>query len=480
MPTDSVVLLCKSIIFQAPNAYGNFLKDIQDTMNTLAEKKSENKHQSVANSLQKTRINNEMDFRYVDHRPEVITQRKLQETVNNSPRVRQLKNFQKMATDSSKVANQGDYKTIQREININDKLVTDRLNVAGENHAQDSEHADKQIMFNSGLDVSKYFTETEFKYNQARLSDEIPKDYLKKVPPADPILTTVLSNVLSSCELLKESLWIIHVLKGLLNAYNAKNTKKWDKWEISLKYNDTLKKLIATLDIAYLSLFDITSIEDVRDLESAERKVDGGGKDGEKIVKKMLKIPTYEECVKIAFTFDAEKKAEISALGLRNQLTELENDDRDESWLHTGTKITSTDDRDLIEEMDLLAEEVQLNYEFATLFEKDFTRLYKQLSGEIPPFGETEEKTEEDKVDTERSRYMHEAANENVTVKGLWKIGEYHVQDILKTPGITNYYNLIPRSLYKKILPGKKLPLNDGKHGDLLYRTISDHTESEY
>jgi hypothetical protein len=60
-------------------------------MNTHADKSSENKSQAVAGSLSKPKGSSEAVFKFVDNRPQAVTQRKLQEAISNSPRVQQLK-----------------------------------------------------------------------------------------------------------------------------------------------------------------------------------------------------------------------------------------------------------------------------------------------------------------------------------------------------------------------------------------------------
>lgn len=74
-------------------------------MNTYADKKNKNKSQAFANSLTKQKGNNESTFQFEDKRPENIAQRKLQEAVNNSLHVQQLKAYQEMASNRSSIQN---------------------------------------------------------------------------------------------------------------------------------------------------------------------------------------------------------------------------------------------------------------------------------------------------------------------------------------------------------------------------------------
>jgi hypothetical protein len=52
-------------------------------MNTHADRTQENKSQSVANAVSQKKSSGESTFQFVDNRPEVVTQRKLQEVANS-------------------------------------------------------------------------------------------------------------------------------------------------------------------------------------------------------------------------------------------------------------------------------------------------------------------------------------------------------------------------------------------------------------
>lgn len=68
-------------------------------MHTHADKTHENKNQSVSNGESQMQSGGEATFEFEDNRPKAIAQRKLQEIVNNSPQVSQLKAFQNMANN---------------------------------------------------------------------------------------------------------------------------------------------------------------------------------------------------------------------------------------------------------------------------------------------------------------------------------------------------------------------------------------------
>jgi hypothetical protein len=70
-------------------------------MHTHADKKQENKSQSVANTVPQKQNGGETTFQFVDNRPEAVTQRKSQEIANNSPQVSQLRASQDMANNSA-------------------------------------------------------------------------------------------------------------------------------------------------------------------------------------------------------------------------------------------------------------------------------------------------------------------------------------------------------------------------------------------
>ena len=94
-------------------------------MNTHADKTQENKSQSVANGESQLHNGGKSTFQFVDNRPEAVTQRKLQEMANNSPRVKELRVFQ------SKANNHTTQQPIQREEN-NTRLLNDLKSVMNE------------------------------------------------------------------------------------------------------------------------------------------------------------------------------------------------------------------------------------------------------------------------------------------------------------------------------------------------------------
>jgi hypothetical protein len=66
-------------------------------MNTYADKAHENKSQSVTNAVSQKKSGGSSTFQFLDNRPEVIAQRKLQEMANDSPQVKQAAQLQAMA-----------------------------------------------------------------------------------------------------------------------------------------------------------------------------------------------------------------------------------------------------------------------------------------------------------------------------------------------------------------------------------------------
>jgi hypothetical protein len=69
-------------------------------MNTHADKTQENKNESIASDTSQKQGSDKATFQFVDNRPEVVAQRKLQEMANNSQQVSQLKVFQDIANNS--------------------------------------------------------------------------------------------------------------------------------------------------------------------------------------------------------------------------------------------------------------------------------------------------------------------------------------------------------------------------------------------
>jgi len=72
-------------------------------MNTYANNTKENKSQSIANAVPKKKGKTQSTFQFVDNRPEAVTQRKLREAINNSPKVQKLKGYQEMPNNSVQV-----------------------------------------------------------------------------------------------------------------------------------------------------------------------------------------------------------------------------------------------------------------------------------------------------------------------------------------------------------------------------------------
>lgn len=70
-------------------------------MNTHTYKSQENKSQSVSAATPQLQSSSESTFQFVDNRPEVVAQRKLQELANNSPQVKQAAQLQAMANKYS-------------------------------------------------------------------------------------------------------------------------------------------------------------------------------------------------------------------------------------------------------------------------------------------------------------------------------------------------------------------------------------------
>ena len=83
-------------------------------MNIHADKKQENKSQSVSIADSQIKSGGESTFQFADNRPEVVAQRKLQEMANNSLQVSQLRAFQDMANDSEQTKPMAQFKALLR------------------------------------------------------------------------------------------------------------------------------------------------------------------------------------------------------------------------------------------------------------------------------------------------------------------------------------------------------------------------------
>lgn len=99
-------------------------------MNTHADKKQENKSQSLANAVSQKQSVAESTFQFVDYRPDAVAQRKLQEIANNSPQAKQATQFQTMTANNSAQKKQ----PIQKKENntgLPDNLKTGMENLSG-------------------------------------------------------------------------------------------------------------------------------------------------------------------------------------------------------------------------------------------------------------------------------------------------------------------------------------------------------------
>ena len=70
-------------------------------MKTQADKTQQDESKSLRNSVAQKQSGDGSAFQFVDNRPEVIAQRKLQEMIYHSPRTKQLHAFQEMAGNNS-------------------------------------------------------------------------------------------------------------------------------------------------------------------------------------------------------------------------------------------------------------------------------------------------------------------------------------------------------------------------------------------
>lgn len=81
-------------------------------MNIHADKTQERKSQSVANELSQMQDAGESSLQFVDNRPEVIAQRKLQDLANYSPHVRQSRDYQDMPNNSQQAKQTAQFQSV--------------------------------------------------------------------------------------------------------------------------------------------------------------------------------------------------------------------------------------------------------------------------------------------------------------------------------------------------------------------------------
>lgn len=69
-------------------------------MHTHADKKQDNKSQSVSNEVSQKQSGGQSAFKFVDNRPEAVAQRKLHEMANYSPQMKQAAQLQAIADNN--------------------------------------------------------------------------------------------------------------------------------------------------------------------------------------------------------------------------------------------------------------------------------------------------------------------------------------------------------------------------------------------
>lgn len=97
-------------------------------MNSHADKTPENKSKAVANNSEKQEIGGES---WLHTAPETIAQRKLQEAINNSPRVQQLKAYKAMADQFTSVSVQRKEKTGEELLQAKHETLQKKKNDTG-------------------------------------------------------------------------------------------------------------------------------------------------------------------------------------------------------------------------------------------------------------------------------------------------------------------------------------------------------------
>lgn len=119
-------------------------------MYAQVEKPKENQSRAVANTAAQKKSNVKQGFGFVDNRPEVVAQRKLQEMTNKSP--------QATLISSLLQRNKGDLSPLQLKA-----LANGKLNVVGENHSESNRRRDSEETIAKRETGGGYWREGEYR-----------------------------------------------------------------------------------------------------------------------------------------------------------------------------------------------------------------------------------------------------------------------------------------------------------------------------
>lgn len=120
-------------------------------MNIHSDKKEGNKKQLLANKFSNKKTTGTSTFQFVDYRPEAVTQRKLKESVNNSPKAKKAVQLQAMTDNCST-----QLQTLQRKENntgLPDNLKTgmEILSEISFDDVKVHRNSDKPVQLNGGV-----------------------------------------------------------------------------------------------------------------------------------------------------------------------------------------------------------------------------------------------------------------------------------------------------------------------------------------
>lgn len=149
-------------------------------MSIHADKSTENTNKSVANGSHKLPGNGESVFQPEDNRPVAIAQRKLRETINNSPQVKQLLAYQAMANQFVAEGKGSLYQETVQSVkdytqNPVHKVEFDQLTDSGikkENNATNKAYEIQQQKIASGISSYRSETVAQLKYNWTEEEDD--------------------------------------------------------------------------------------------------------------------------------------------------------------------------------------------------------------------------------------------------------------------------------------------------------------------
>ena len=385
------------------------------SMTFQSDKTKENKIRTAANtdSLEQ---NSGSSSRFVDNRPEAVVQRRLKEIIQNKS-VKHTVSFQSPVIQLA-------------------ALVANKLNVVGEDHKESMPQWKKEFdMARVKINSDNFWSEPEFKTD---LSGVHQQDKEKNTKGADPTLERVRYIMASFASELESAFSALdHVLPpGEDNSSESQQDLALPE-ELVTDSNTNLEE--QQIDILSDDELDNIDLDEIfrQELLKALTK---------------LKKATGDLYAQIDMAVTEEMHKHLHYLihngspdTLIGPVTKVDKA-VGELKIMTDQVVTMVEPEKISEQLTLIAHKGKELH--------DYLQEAKWISPEDNNVIEEPGETMDD-AKVKRSQEMHQAANMNHAVPGVWKVGEDHVQDILKFLQLETIdpanYNLLTRAEFQEI-----------------------------